>query len=306
MAQRGDVENIKIEPVWLTWGFKGLDKICAVADVTSSLLDTYFTFEGVSETGVVTPYYAWMNVGAAGTDPLISGKTGVEIAFAADASATVVALAMVTAIDLLADMNAALDPCDATCMYMERVGQGVAEVATEVDTTFTFTTVRTGDKLEMGLTEGDLEISTSEDFSDETSHQEGTTVLERLKTGTNIEAISVVLKEATAAKLRPLLEVAGATIVEGLKEITGVGTGDNFKNASKFSKHLVLHPKRLADSDISEDWMFPKAYPRIASNAFSGEASQKITVEFQILPDRLYKAKHQHLNYGDHSINLLA
>jgi len=79
--------------------------ITAVADVSSNLNNTYFTFAipGVSGTGIKeqTPYYCWLNVGAAGTDPAISGMTAAEVAFAEDATATQVAAAIAAVINAL-------------------------------------------------------------------------------------------------------------------------------------------------------------------------------------------------------------
>lgn len=69
--------------------------LTAVADVAGSLNDTYFY---INAGGNTTQYYVWYNVNAAGTDPAIGGKTGIEVAIATGASANAVALASRAAI----------------------------------------------------------------------------------------------------------------------------------------------------------------------------------------------------------------
>ncbi|MCK5570241.1 MAG: flagellar hook-basal body complex protein, partial [Spirochaetes bacterium] len=68
---------------------------CA-ADVAGSLNNTYFEFSEVS-TG--DDYYVWYNVAAGGTDPGLTGKTGIEVAIATGATANTVASTTQTALD---------------------------------------------------------------------------------------------------------------------------------------------------------------------------------------------------------------
>lgn len=56
-------------------------------------------------------YYVWFNVDSMGTDPMVPGKTGVQVAIALNASGPAIASAIGTALDLV---NAGLDfDCDA-------------------------------------------------------------------------------------------------------------------------------------------------------------------------------------------------
>lgn len=73
-----------------------ITEIECVADVATSLNDTYITF---SSTAV--DYYAWFNVDAGGTDPEVADMTGVEVAISEDDSADAVAAALAAAIDAL-------------------------------------------------------------------------------------------------------------------------------------------------------------------------------------------------------------
>jgi phage tail sheath protein FI len=70
------------------------------ADSSSSLNNKYWLLSSLTK-----DYYVWYNVGAAGVDPAVSGKTGIEVAILADASASDVATATKTAINALYDFS---------------------------------------------------------------------------------------------------------------------------------------------------------------------------------------------------------
>ncbi len=69
--------------------------ITAGPDIAGSLNDTYFLF---SDAGDVHKYYVWYNIDAAGTDPLVTGRVGIEVAGAEDATASTLGGATRTAI----------------------------------------------------------------------------------------------------------------------------------------------------------------------------------------------------------------
>ncbi len=77
------------------------DIVCE-ADVDSSLNNKFFYISSPT-----VDYYVWFNVGAAGTDPAISGRTGVEVAIAVDAANTEVATAAQVALNALAAFTVA-------------------------------------------------------------------------------------------------------------------------------------------------------------------------------------------------------
>jgi hypothetical protein len=61
---------------------------------------------------------------------------------------------------------------------------------------------------DLGFTDGDLEVSPEEAGVEITAHQEGTNVLDMIRTGKKVE-LSVTLKETSAAQLRTMLEAGG-------------------------------------------------------------------------------------------------
>lgn len=63
---------------------------------------------------------------------------------------------------------------------------------------------------DMGFTDGDLEVAPEEQSVDIMAHQEGTNVLDSIRTGNGCK-LSVTLKETSLAKLQALLAVGGDT-----------------------------------------------------------------------------------------------
>lgn len=64
------------------------------------------------------------------------------------------------------------------------------------------------DDEDLGLTDGDLSVGLEEKAVDITAHQEGTNILDAIRTGKNVE-LTVSLKETTVAQLKARLEVGG-------------------------------------------------------------------------------------------------
>ncbi len=76
--------------------------ITTVADVTGSLNSTFFLLSSINTvTGVQKNFYVWFNINGAGVDPAVSGRTGVQIVGATDASANTLATAIRAALNLL-------------------------------------------------------------------------------------------------------------------------------------------------------------------------------------------------------------
>jgi hypothetical protein len=308
MSCRGNLENIVIDPCFLEFAEAETVTVACVADIASSLNSTYFTFN--------TPtvgYYTWISTGA-GIDPAIAGRTAIPVVIAPAATATAVALAIQTAIDLVAGVHAGLDGCDPTKVIIMAAQVGPvaavpADGAGAGATEFVITEVRVGSSLQIGFTE-DFELPTGEVLVDVTTSQTGGQILTALRSGRNVENISVVLKEAAASKLKVLLEASGSTITPpgiGATEVTGYGSQDTkaFGNAIVDSKRLILHPVRKAESDRSEDFCFWRAYPQVTSISISGSDARTISVDFRVFEDSLIKNEVRQFIFGDWQQKLL-
>lgn len=70
--------------------------VTLVADSGGSLNSTYWTFNTAGDT---YGYYVWYNINSAGVDPAVSGRTGIQVTGATNATATTLATATRAAIN---------------------------------------------------------------------------------------------------------------------------------------------------------------------------------------------------------------
>lgn len=84
-------------------GTKEVNSITAVADVTGSLNSKWFKLDSAYDRRL---YYVWYDVNSAGVDPAVSGRTGVKVSVATNATAGAVGTATAAALDALADFSA--------------------------------------------------------------------------------------------------------------------------------------------------------------------------------------------------------
>lgn len=300
---RTSAENIKIKPSYMTWENQKVFSVGTVADVSSSLNNKYITFSSTTE-----DFYAWFNVGAAGTDPAPAGKTEIEVAISANATAAAVATALAAAIDAHAEFHAVVSPCSPTKVLVQvKIAGAVTDAANAAGMSspgFTVTTERQGAKLEVGFIDGDIEVGLTEDLLDVTSHQTGTQIIQALRTGRNIGNITVAMKETDAAKLKAIIETSGQEYTPaGGTAVSAWGSEDSkaFATISTDCRKLVLHPITNADTNYTEDMAFFRAYPLLTGLVISGENPRIMNVEFKILPDELLVEEARQFVYGDHT-----
>lgn len=106
----------------------------ATAGVASNLNNTYFLLSA-GNSGI--NYYVWMNVSGIGTDPAVAGKTGIEVAFTAAASAGTIGTAMASAI-AAAHSSADFTASGTTTVTVTNLQSGPFVPASDVSTGFTF------------------------------------------------------------------------------------------------------------------------------------------------------------------------
>lgn len=296
----GNVQNIKLGPAELAWVLPETTSVACIS--ASTLAGKYFNIWSALD---AVAYYVWFDDGVA-ADPAPAGKTAIAVSIVGTETAAQVATLLAAALDLEADFNAKVDFEDSTKVRVETVGYGATTASVDVDTTMVLVEERIGYVFDLGFTEGDLEIALNEDLVDITAHQTGTTIQDRARSGINIDAISVVMKETDVDKLKVLIgQGAGNVNVIGAEETVSIGVDKLFGHTSDQSKRLVFHPVRNDASDLSGDWAFNFTYPRVASYVFSGENPQTMTVEFNVLPDRNLLEGAQHVIIGDHTLNHL-
>lgn len=300
-----DQANIKIQGVNVEWSQQQTECITAVADVAGNLDATYFEND---------THYIWMSEGGVGIDPAVSGKTGIEVTYATNDSAVTIAAAIVSAVNAAgAGFHAGLQPNSAglkvnVVIRQDAFGAVTAFADGAASTSFTFATERAGSSLSLGFLEGSVEPGLSEDIVDIQTLQTGTQIINSLRSGRNVDAISVTMLERDVAKLKEIIGAGGHTFTpSGGTEVVSWGSEDtkNFTSILNESRSLRLHPNNLVDSDRTEDWLFWRAYPNLNAVVFSGDAAATIQVEFIVRPDGLNDSKARLFVQGDWQQNFL-
>ncbi len=154
---------------------------------------------------------------------------------------------------------------------------------------------------DLGYCEGDISVSLSEDTVDIKSHQTGSTLLSKLRTGKMAE-VKLTLKETDAASMKRILGQAGTSVTPaGGDEVTAWGSSTDFANIIDDAKKLVLHPIALGALDLERDLCFWKAYLQPQSIQYSGEKEMTVEVTFTIFTDTAKPKTVDFMVYGDHT-----
>lgn len=304
-GQKVNSAAIKVEPVYMQWSKPQLTKIKTVPDVALSLDGKYFTIYDALNVG----FYVWFNSGAT-PDPAIAGKTGIEVVLTSDLTADEIATEIVIAINLTTSFVAQKIPGLSGNLYIMTKGYGLATVAAANTSGFTVSTPRLGQEMHLGYIDGDVEPGFTEDLLDVTAHQTGTQILQAIRTGRNLDNITVSLKESDVEKIKTFIAVSGGTFTPpgvGSTAVTAWGTEDAkmFQPILDDCCRLIFHPVRMAENDLTEDMCFMAAYPLLSGIVFSGENTKMINLEFKILPDGILSEEVRVLLFGDHQQNLL-
>lgn len=208
-------------------GVEQVTEIETVADVLSSLNDTYFLYDTP-----LIPYYIWFNVDSAGTDPYITGRTGVEIAITEGDIADDVATALQTAINDLSDVSATVASNIVTATNSDT---GLAEEAVDYTTGFTLTTTTEGVDEVIG---GEVQITVvSEDVGAHTNLEVGdilslvtplenvdseAEVLEITQEGEDIESEELFQSRFLFAVRNPIQGGAAGDYIQWMNALPGV------------------------------------------------------------------------------------
>lgn len=303
----GTVSNMRIEPMGVTFGEDVMqkEKITCIADVSSSLNSQFFVFYEPAG----TKRYCWFNVGGSGVDPAVSGATGHVVAISANASAATVASAVQAVLDIVAGFDCSVD---GAVLTLTRTAAGSCKPIHDgaADTGFAFEVLVYGDTaVDLGFSDGDIEVTKEENYVALTSHQTGTVELSHISTGA-IVTITVNVKETAFSQLRKLIGTGEGDVMlpkgtgAGATEVIGWGTNRQFKQTLERARKLVLHPEALASSDKSRDITSHKAFAKVGSLTYSGENVLVCPVEFTIYPDYTKASQVRMAAIGDGSQTL--
>lgn len=277
-----DRTKIRIKPMKAIWGLDVMQVQTITISSVASINNKYFFFYDSAG----TKHYAWFNVNSTGADPAPSGGgTAHEVAL--DATPTV-AEATVALSAVLGAVTGFDSTSTSTTVVLTHTVAGYAQLAHDGDSGFSFAMTTEGNTaLDVGYTDGDIEIKAAEDKVDVVSHQTGSEVLSHIRTGDKCE-VTINFKETSIAQLRKLfLKPGGEHTPTGTSgtQLFGYGQGRQFTQTYSQANRLRLHPVALTDTDYSEDVTFWLAYPQFESIKHSGENILMVPVTFTVYRD---------------------
>lgn len=162
----------------------------------------------------------------------------------------------------------------------------------------------TWDSVELGFTDASTEVSFEETLVDVMGAEEGSEILDQIRTG-RVVTVTCTLKEVTTANIMHLLgsNASGANDTPGGgTEVTAWGNGKKFTATSNEAAALILHPVVLDGADLIRDWKFHLAYPVVSGIVWSGEEIETLDIEFTCKPDLSFVDQALRLFiYGDHT-----
>lgn len=286
--------SARLEAATAVWGKNACRSITFVADDTDSLTDEFITIQGYDPQGVATTY-----VVGKGTDPVTPGTTFVAVTFVTDATAAVVAAAFETALEGITGA-----PFTVTGTGTERHirNRFIGAVAGESIGTsgFTLESTTTGIRIDLGSSDGALDLSFEVNAFDVTTNQSGSIVLSQIYQGASV-SLSGSFIEIDKSKYDVLVgEVTGDSVtpMSGTK-VTGYGESRLYQALDELSGTLILHPIRNAATNYADDFVIWKCAPLVNSANFDGTALQAFAIEFNGYLDPLKDKKINLLSRGD-------
>lgn len=148
--------------------------------------------------------------------------------------------------------------------------------------------------VDLGYTADGVEITIEQDWRDFVADQDGSTVLDRALIGQKA-TVSMKLREITATNINKALPTStlSTSIVKGGGELAGAN------KAYASAQALNLHPLSKDDTDTSEDWDFPKAYPTGAITVPMGSGKDvEIPITFMCFPNQAGTRGERLYSYG--------
>ena len=277
--------NIEISPMNVFWRIEQQDQVTTVADVADSLDGKYFLL-GDS-------FYVWMD-GPVAADPAPAGRTGIAVAYTANDSAATIAGLIQAAVDLNANFSATVSGAAVT---ITAAAVGDVAAAVDVDSGFSFVKCREGRNLDLGLLDGDVEVSPSVTKLDITAHQTGTTPIASLFQGNEV-AVTTTLQETQFSQLKEFFRSMGGTFTpSGGTEVFGLGSVKQGDNLLIDAARLTMVPVGAANN--LSNVTFWLAYPVIDSIVYSGENARTMSVTWTTYNDSSKDSNVSHVCFGD-------
>lgn len=284
----------RLEAATAVWGKQACRAITFVADVADSLTDEFITLQGYDPQGVRTTY----TIGK-GADPEVTGTTFVSVTFIEDATAAQVAAGFQTALEGISGTPFSVSGTGAQRHIKNRfIGAVTGE--TIASSGFTLESFGAGVRVDLGSSEGGIDLSSEVSTFDVTTNQSGALVLSQIYQGGAV-SVSASFIEINKEKYDILVgEVTGDSVTPGGgTKVTGFGESRLYQALDELSGTLILHPIRNAVTNREDDFVIWKCAPLVGSVNFDGTALQAFSIEFNAYLDPSKNTKINLFSRGD-------
>lgn len=290
-----NAQSIEVSPVNVYWQIEA-EESWDFSDATAAGLGgKYVTMYLPSGAG----YYAWFDENNGDVDPAPGGLTAIEVNYGAGATASAIASAFSSAVGSVTGFSASVS---STTVTVERDDVGEVTDATDgnADDYVTLTICKRGKNYDLGLLDGDVELSIAPSNFIVNAHQSGLTPRAALFQGWESVEVTTTMLETKKSKLEDLFKIYGGvfTPVSGT-EVFGVGTSKQGVNMLIEGARLILRPVNAADNTTDTTVML--AVPVPDSLVFSGENPRTLSITWQGFADSDIDSRVSVLLFGDAS-----
>lgn len=229
-------------------------------------------------------YYFYIN-----TDPVITGKTGVLVTVATNATAAQVATAFESAINAMVSPKPFSATRDGAHLVIinNATGEALQAPATTGFTALTtLTVIALGLDFDLGLLSNDsIAIEKELSTRDITAHQYGTTPVDQLFTGVTASVELTLLEFSCAMKEKFYKLVFGNSYTDSLSNVLlGIGS-KMFGSTSSKMVTLILSPVQATGNEC-ENYYIWRTLPSIPNEEYFREEEKKATITFTAFIDR--------------------
>lgn len=270
---------------------------------------TQFDFTGLTATGIagkyvtVYPansgvgYYAFFDTGAS-VDPAPNGLTKVSVAILTTDTAAQIATKFATALTALTGKFVGTATGPVAVVKRAEAGDTIDATTGQNTAGVVITMLRRGRSVDLGLLEGDVELSFEPSNFEVKAHQTGVTPRAAIFQGLSTLECKTTLLETSASQLQLLYNIYGGTFTSvGGAQIYGVGSAAQGKNLLTEAGRLVLKPVNSADD--SQNFTMMAAVPVPGSLTFSGENPRKLAVTWKGFIDQDFNPAANAIAVGD-------
>lgn len=294
--------NVLIDPVNVLWQMESQFQVDFNGVSASDFGGTSFTFFSAKD---ATQYYAWGDENSTDADPTETG-TGIEVDYAASASSTAIATAAASAINAVADFSAS---SSGTVVTVTNAAVGESTDAADTDAGVAITICRRGKDFDLGLLQGDVELSFAPANFILQAHQTGVTPRAALYQGIETLEVSLTMQETINSKLQEIYGLYGTnssfTPSGGSSAVFGAGNVKQGNNLLQDAARLIMRPVGQSSAGVNDKNLM-LAIPIPDTLVFSGENPRTLSMTWQGFLDDTIDTRVNALLFGDSSQSGLA